>query len=338
MDNHKYIIMDRRKFIRNASLAAAGIGIGVNAAKAVNRQSTAPGKRVGIIGLDTSHSMAFTKGLNDPSSALSNSGYRVTAAYPYGSTIEISTSRIPGYIKEIQPYGVKIVESITALLAEVDYVLLETNDGNPRLAQATEVIEAGKPMFIDKPVAASLEDVQKIYSLAERRQVPIFSTSSLRYMSTIQDAINGKIGKILGADTYSPATLEPHHPDLFWYGIHGVESLIALMGVGCKEIRRMHTEGTDVVVGNWADGRIGIFRGTRTGKHTYGGTAYGEKGDLTLGPYNGYDTLLSKIITFFDTGKSPVDANETLEIYRFMAAADLSKARGGANVALSEVG
>ncbi|WP_188508296.1 Gfo/Idh/MocA family protein [Parapedobacter pyrenivorans] len=330
--------MDRRKFIRNASLAAAGIGIGVNAAKAVNRQSTAPGKRVGIIGLDTSHSMAFTKGLNDPSSALSNSGYRVTAAYPYGSTIEISTSRIPGYIKEIQPYGVKIVESITALLAEVDYVLLETNDGNPRLAQATEVIEAGKPMFIDKPVAASLEDVQKIYSLAERRQVPIFSTSSLRYMSTIQDAINGKIGKILGADTYSPATLEPHHPDLFWYGIHGVESLIALMGVGCKEIRRMHTEGTDVVVGNWADGRIGIFRGTRTGKHTYGGTAYGEKGDLTLGPYNGYDTLLSKIITFFDTGKSPVDANETLEIYRFMAAADLSKARGGANVALSEVG
>ncbi|WP_353128556.1 Gfo/Idh/MocA family protein [Parapedobacter pyrenivorans] len=330
--------MDRRKFIRNASLAAAGIGIGVNAAKAVNRQSTAPGKRVGIIGLDTSHSMAFTKGLNDPSSALSNSGYRVTAAYPYGSTIEISTSRIPGYIKEIQPYGVKIVESIGALLAEVDYVLLETNDGNPRLAQATEVIEAGKPMFIDKPVAASLEDVQKIYSLAERRQVPIFSTSSLRYMSTIQDAINGKIGKILGADTYSPATLEPHHPDLFWYGIHGVESLIALMGVGCKEIRRMHTEGTDVVVGNWADGRIGIFRGTRTGKHTYGGTAYGEKGDLTLGPYNGYDTLLNKIITFFDTGKSPVDANETLEIYRFMAAADLSKARGGANVALSEVG
>lgn len=330
--------MDRRKFIRNASLAAAGIGIGGNAAKAVNRQSTAPGKRVGIIGLDTSHSMAFTKGLNDPSSALSESGYRVTAAYPYGSTIEISTSRIPGYIKEIQPYGVKIVESIGALLAEVDYVLLETNDGNPRLAQATEVIEAGKPMFIDKPVAASLGNVQKIYSLAERRQVPIFSTSSLRYMSTIQDAINGKIGKILGADTYSPATLEPHHPDLFWYGIHGVESLIALMGVGCKEIRRMHTEGTDVVVGNWADGRIGIFRGTRTGKHTYGGTAYGEKGDLTLGPYNGYDTLLSKIITFFDTGKSPVDANETLEIYRFMAAADLSKARGGANVALSEVG
>jgi len=330
--------MDRRKFIMNTSLAAAGIGLGLHATKAANGVTPASGKRVGIIGLDTSHSMAFTKGLNDPASELSKSGYRVTAAYPYGSTIEVSTSRIPGYVKDVQPYGVKIVESIRALLAEVDYVLLETNDGNPRLKQATEVIEAGKPVFIDKPVAASLEDVQKIYNLAERRQVPVFSTSSLRYMSTIQDAINGKIGKILGADTYSPATLEPHHPDLFWYGIHGVESLIALMGVGCKEVSRVHTEGTDIVVGTWTDGRIGTFRGTRTGKHTYGGTAYGEKGDLTLGPYNGYDALLSKIVDFFDTGKSPVDANETLEIYRFMTAADLSKSRDGAKVALAELG
>ncbi len=329
--------MDRRQFITNASLAAAGIGMGLHATKAADSLKTAQGKRVGIIGLDTSHSMAFTKGLNDPSSALSKSGYRVTAAYPYGSTIEVSTSRIPGYIKQIQPYGVKIVDSIRTLLTEVDYVLLETNDGNPRLAQATEVIEAGKPVFIDKPVAASLEDVRKIYNLAEKRQVPVFSTSSLRYMSTIQDAIGGKIGKILGADTYSPATLEPHHPDLFWYGIHGVESLIALMGVGCKEVSRIHTEGTDIVIGTWEDGRIGTFRGTRTGKHTYGGTAYGEKGDLTLGPYNGYDALLGKIVDFFDTGKSPVDSKETLEIYRFMTAADLSKSRGGAKVELMEL-
>lgn len=329
--------MDRRKFITNASMAAASVGMGLYA-NAAGRQVAAPGKRVGIIGLDTSHSMAFTKGLNDSASELSKSGYRITAAYPYGSTIEVSTSRIPGYIEQIKPYGVKIVDSIRALLAEVDFVLLETNDGNPRLAQATEVIEAGKPVFIDKPVAASLEDVQKIYKLAEKRQVPVFSTSSLRYMSTIQDAINGKIGKIVGADTFSPAVIEPHHPDLFWYGIHGVESLVALMGVGCKEISRVHTEGTDIVVGTWADGRIGTFRGTRTGKHTYGGTAYGEKGDLTLGPYNGYDTLLSKIIEFFDSGQSPVDANETLEIYRFMTAADLSKARGGATVALAELG
>ena len=329
--------MDRRKFITNASLAAAGIGMGLHATTAVGKPAAA-GKRIGIIGLDTSHSLAYTKSLNGSSGELSKSGYRITAAYPYGSTIEVSTKRIPGYIEQVKPYGVKIVDSIADLLKEVDYVCLETNDGNPRLAQAKQVIEAGKPMFIDKPVAASWKDVKEIYDLAQQRQVPVFSASSLRYMSTIQEAIQGKIGKIVGADTYSPAVLEPHHPDFFWYGIHGVESLIALMGVGCQEVSRVHTEGTDIVVGTWADGRIGTFRGTRTGKHTYGGTAYGEKGDLTLGPYNGYDALLGKIIEFFNSGVSPVDVNETMDIYRFMLAADLSKERGGAKVALSEIG
>jgi len=329
--------MDRRKFITDASLAVAGIGMRLHTVAASERQRTAAGKRVGIIGLDTSHSLEFTKALNDPSTVLSKQGYRVTAAYPYGSTIEISSSRIPGYIKDIEPYDVKIVGSIGALLAEVDYVLLETNDGNPRLAQATEVIAAGKPVFIDKPVAASLADVRKIYALAEKKNVPVFSSSSLRYMKTVQDATSGKIGEIVGADTYSPAVLEPHHPDLFWYGIHGVETLFTLMGVGCKEVSRTSTEGTDVVVGTWSDGRIGTFRGTRTGKHSYGGTAYGEKGQLSLGPYDGYDALLGKIIEFFETKQSPVVVEETLEIYRFMAAADISKVRGGAKVALAAV-
>ncbi len=329
--------MDRRKFIANASLAVAGIGISSHFAAAGVRSTSIADKRVGIIGLDTSHSLEFTKALNDPASELSHSGYRVTAAYPYGSTIEISTKRIPGYIKDVQPYGVKIVNSIDALLSEVDYVLLETNDGTPRLAQATEVIEAGKPVFIDKPVAASFEDVRKIYALAEEKQVPVFSASSLRYMGSVQDAIDGKIGKIVGADTFSPAVLEPHHPDFFWYGIHGVEPLIALMGIGCKAVIRTYTEGTDVVVGTWADGRIGTFRGKRVGRHTYGGTAYGESGDLTLGPYDGYGGLLKQIINFFNTGIPPVKAEETLEIYRFMIAADISKSRGGSPVELAEV-
>ena len=84
-------------------------------------------------------------------------------------------------------------------------------------------------------------------------------------MASAQDVVNGKIGKVLGADTYSPCTLEKTHPDFFWYGIHGVELLYTVMGIGCKSLVRVHTEGTDVTVGTWEDGRIGTFRGTRTG-------------------------------------------------------------------------
>src|SRR3954468_15814160 len=126
----------------------------------------------------------------------------------------------------------------------------------------TLVIKAGKPMFIDKPVAASLNDVISIYAAAKQANVPIFSSSSLRYMQSVQDVVKGKVGAVLGADTFSPATLEKTHPDLFWYGIHGVEILFTIMGTGCKQVVRIHTNDTDVVVGTWKDGRVGTFRGT----------------------------------------------------------------------------
>ena len=149
----------------------------------------------------------------------------------------------------------------------VDVVLLETNDGRPRKEQALQVINAKKPLFIDKPVAASMSDVMAIYKRAHELNVPVFSASSLRYMKTAQDVRhNNAIGKVLGADTFSPATLEPHHPDLFWYGIHGVEILFTVMGPGGESVTRIHKDNMDVVVGLWSDGRIGTFRGTREGK------------------------------------------------------------------------
>ncbi|GEO07252.1 oxidoreductase [Adhaeribacter aerolatus] len=326
---------NRRNFIKTAAVAGIGLGFNLSAAPVWVKEK---GNRVGIIGLDTSHSTAFTKELNKADAGDTYYGYKVVAAYPQGSTdIESSTKRIPGYTEEVKKHGVKIVDSIKALLKEVDVVLLETNDGRPRLEQAMQVLKAGKPMFIDKPVAASLHDTVAIYDAAKQYKVPVFSTSSLRYMPSVQEAAQGKVGKILGADTYSPATIEKSHPDLFWYGIHGVESLFTLMGTGCKSVTRTQTENTEIVVGIWEDGRVGTFRGTRNGKHDYGGTVYGEKGNMSLGPYGGYNALLSEIVKFFQTGNLPVKPEETLEIYAFMEAADESKRQGGKSVTIQSV-
>jgi predicted dehydrogenase len=234
--------------------------------------------------------------------------------------------------------GVTIVNSVAELLKEVDVVLLETNDGRPHLEQALQVFKAGKPVFIDKPVAASFSDVHAIFEAAKKYQVPLFSSSSLRYGKNVQEIRQGgTIGKVLEADAYSPAHLEETHPDLYWYGIHGVELLFTVMGPGCKSVTRTHTADSDVVVGVWNDGRVGTFRGGRSGKIGYGGTAFGENGNAQIGPYDGYKPLLVQIIEFFRTGKSPVDPQETLEIYAFMEAADESKRNGGKPILLDMV-
>lgn len=349
----------RRNFIKTSALAGMGMGLagtvvagaGANlagsagtdtsltkSAPALQKGLFPPGKRVGIIGLDTSHSIEFTKVLNGDHSSAVYVGYKVVAAFPEGSLdIESSVRRIPEYTAQIEDMGIEIVESIDELLLKTDLILLETNDGRRHLEQAIPVMKAGKTLFIDKPLAASLADGIAIFEAAKHYKVPVFSSSSLRYMPSVREVVSGRIGKVLGADAYSPCVIEKTHPDFFWYGIHGVETLYTVMGTGCTAVTRVHTEGTDLATGVWEDGRIGTFRGTRTGKHLYGGTAFGDKGNAVLGPYGGYEPLLTEIVKFFQTGHPPVPPEETLEILAFMEAADESKRRKGASVQLAAI-
>ncbi len=326
--------INRRDFVKAAATGGIGLGLAGNVTYLYGKNSQAAGK-IGIIGLDTSHSTAFAKAFNDPAASPEFGGYKVVAAYPKGSNdIKSSVVRIPGYTDEVKKLGVEIVNSIEELLPKVDVVLLETNDGRLHLEQALKVLKAGKRMFIDKPIAASLTDAIAIFEAAKHYNVPVFSSSSLRFEQVTQEIAGGKIGKVLGADTHSPATIEKTHPDLFWYGMHGVESLFTLMGTGCKSVSRIYTENTDIVVGLWKDNRIGTFRGTRSGIYDIGGIAFGEKGNLFLGEEHGYNPLLVKITEFFNTGVVPVKAEETLEIYAFMEAAEESKLKKSASIDL----
>ncbi len=293
--------------------------------------------KIGIIGLDTSHSPAFVKFLNGDSPKEEFKDFRIVAAYPYGSkTIPSSYERIPGYIEQVKQLGVEIVPSIADLLEKVDCVMLETNDGNLHLEQAYEVLKSGKVIFIDKPAGASLAQAIAIFKLAKQYNVPIFSSSSLRYVTQTQKIRNGEFGKVLGADCYSPHKQESSHPDFGWYGIHGVETLFTVMGPGCISVNRMSSDSSDVVVGKWIDGRIGSFRGIQQGKQGYGGTAYTDKGIVQVGTYQGYEVLLDQILHFFKTRISPIPEKETLEIFTFMEASNQSKREDGKAISMEK--
>jgi len=319
--------MNRRHFLFQSSLAGAAL-VSPGWLLAAKEEGVLAGKRIGIIGLDTSHSIAFTKWFNRENVEAETGGYKVVAAYPHGSLdIVSSTSRIAPNTEEMKKMGVVITSSIAELLDQVDVVCLETNDGRRHLEQALEVFKSGKTVFIDKPVTASLKDAISLYEAAEQFKVPVFSSSSLRYTANTKLVAKGDFGAVLGADTYSPATIEKTHPDLFWYGIHGVEMLYAVMGTGCRSVYRSYSTDTDLVIGEWADGRIGTFRGTRKGKSDFGGTAFCEKANVQLGPFTGYVPLLEEVVKFFQTGISPVSSKETIELVSFMEAADKSSKR-----------
>jgi len=278
------------------------ISFGVAAAWAVG-PCLAGDLRIGIIGLDTSHATAFTKDFNAPEPREAVRGMRVVVAHPMGSAdIESSTSRREAITEQVAAQGVEIVDSVAAVLDQADCVLLET----------------------------------AIYALAERAGVPIFSSSALRWGTEPQAVRAGAIGRVRGCDTYGPCTLEPTHPDFFWYGIHGIEMLVTCLGPGCAEVTRVGAEDGDVVVGRWTDGRLGTFRGMRPLK-PFGGVAFGVQEVRSLGDNPGYGPLAREIAAFFRTGKPPVPAAETIEIYAIMEAAHESGRRGGMPVTVADV-
>jgi predicted dehydrogenase len=286
--------------------------------------------RVGMIGLDTSHVVAFTSILNkDNKGPLAN--IRVVAAYPGGSPdLPISADRVGGFTRTLrEKHKVEIVDSIPALLKKVDAVLLESVDGRVHLEQVRPVFEAGKPVFIDKPIAASLADTIEIFDLARKHKVPCFSSSSLRFSPRLQGlARDPEIGKVKRCDATGPVTPLKGHPELFFYGIHGIEMLFAVLGPGCETV----TWKDDVVTGTWKDGRVGTFRKDKA----YKVKVTGDKGSADSGGGN-YEGLVAAIATFFRTKKAPVSPEETINLVAFMVAAEESKKAGGKPVAIADV-
>lgn len=294
-------------------------------------------KKIGIIGLDSMHAVALTKSINLGQLAESEC-FEVIAAYPKGSkNLPYRIEKVPLYTQQIKELGVEVILSIDSLLEKVDFVILTSNDGHVHLEQALMVMRAGKPIFIDKPLAGTWHDSLAIVEAAEKYAIPIFSSSSLRFIETIANIDDYDLGDILGVHTFSPAQLEPNLPELLWYGIHGIEMLFAILGEDCRYVQRTFTSDFDLVLGEWDNGKIGTFRGFRKGVSGFGGVVHGSKENMELGRFSGYDNLASAILRFFKTGDPPVTLKETLKIIAFTIAADESKLRNGSKVNLPKI-
>ena len=273
--------------------------------------------------------------MNDPSDKNHVPGAKVVAAYAGGSRdIPNSWDRLPRFTAELRDkYGVEIVDSIPALLDKVDAVLLESVDGRPHLKQVKPVFEAGKRVFIDKPLSSSWSDAKEIARLGKQHGVPWWSASSLRYSPAVEEvAVEG----LTGALSWGPASLEPHHElDLSWYGIHPIELLYSVLGPGCESVERTFTAGADVIVGHWPGGKLGTVRTMREGKSAYGIVAFGEKEvKVSTNASGQYSALMGDIVQFFRDSEPPVPNAETLAVFAFMEAARLSRQQGGKLVKL----
>lgn len=287
--------------------------------------------RFGIVDCDTSHVYQFARRLNhvdiEPEQWIE--GARVVAAYP-GTSRVTEPGRVSEYLANLRAAGVDFVERPEDLLGKVDAVLVTSNEGAVHRARATPFLEAGLPVYVDKPFTATAADARFLTELAERKGVPLFSASSLRFTPEVQAAraAGSELGPLVGADVFTPATLHPHNPGLLHYGVHGVEMLYTLLGTGCVEVSCIFNDDGEVVTGRWDDGRLGVVRGLRRGARGYGLTAYGERGirPTLVSQQNLYKDLTAMIVAVLGGAPSPISAAELIEVVAFQEAA-LASAR-----------
>lgn len=300
--------------------------------------ASSPPLRLGMIGLDTSHSVEFARRLNHPEATDHVAGGRITVAVPTSSPdMPASTTRVGGFTIEMKEvHGVRIADGIDELLAECDAIFICSVDGRPHLEQFRNCA-AGRPVFVDKPMAASLRDAAEIFREGAATGTPVFTSSAMRFDPAVIEVALAEVGRVAGAISRGAAPLEPHHPDLFYYGIHATEALFTVMGPGCVTVSRVATERASVVSGVWPDGGIGALYAMHHWPAPYRIAKLGDRAVAARDVKADYTPLLREIMKFFQTGKPPVTPEQTLEIFAFMEAADESKQRGGAAVAIDEM-
>jgi predicted dehydrogenase len=293
--------------------------------------------RLGIVDCDTSHVVAFTQRLNHVDVAEDQwvEGATVVAAVPLSS--QVSPERVGPFVERLRGYGVEILDAPEALLGRVDGVLVEAVDGSVHRERALPFVEAGLPVWVDKPFTCSTAEARELVAAAGRRGVPIFSASGLRYDLPVQAVLSQResVGRVLGVDAYTPASTHPRNPGFFHYAVHGVEMVYALMGTGCRRVRCVHTDGVDVAVGEWPDGRLATVRGTRQGSYGLGFTAFAERQVIsgTSSTYY-YRELLQRIVATMRDGQAPLAGEELVEVVAFQEAANASMERDGTPVPL----
>jgi predicted dehydrogenase len=312
--------------------------------------------KVGVIGLDNYQAVAFTELFHSPKAQDDLAHIRVVAAYPAGSPdIQESVDSLAKWVPAMEKFGVAIVDSIDKVLERSDAILIMSIDGRAHLPQFKAVMKAGKPVYIGRPLAASLEDAIAMFELAKANNVPLFSCSQHRFSPGFSGMRNHpEVGNVVGCSVYGGFETEPHHPDFFWHCVHSVETLYTILGPGCESVTRASTPKAELVTGTWRDGKIGTFRGIPKGEGAikYRAMVFGDKGISPSGDYGydvpanwiaphgeymGYKGVAIEIARFFRTRKPPVSPAETIEMFAFMEAAHQSKAKGGVPVKLADV-
>lgn len=280
--------------------------------------------KLAIIGLDTSHSLAFTKLIQGEEAV--TEGLRITRCMRFPTPFQTEEDQDKRQVA-MEELGVTVTRSLEEAVKGAEGILLEINDPALHLEYFSKVADLGLPVFLDKPMADTLANGKEIYRLAKEKNVAVWSASSLRFTpETVACAeavpepqlcnVFGALGKAASGSS------------IVWYGVHAFEILMKLMGQGAQSIRAHQDDSGLVAIVQYAEQRRAVVE-CNLGSYHYGGSVRkADKRHVFVSQGSPYPSLIKALAKFFLEGEIPVPLEETLEIQAMLEAAERSANSG----------
>jgi predicted dehydrogenase len=285
--------------------------------------------RLGVIGIDNSHAVAFSQRINAANDA-GETKCRVTSIW-HDDKPDTPVERAQKHLELVLKEGVKEIDTLEHMLDQVDGVILVQVNGNKHYDLARPVLEHNLPLFIDKPMTCDLPQAKKLLDETRRGHARIFSSSSLRWVPEIASLDHAALGKIVAIDAFGPSGHNPTMEGLYFYGVHVVEMIDQIWGPGVKRISAVAMPDRELFDLEYKDGRYARVRLDRKGKYVFGATVHGEKdvkqfivqGDL-------YKPMVQGMTKFFEGAEPPVKLRDIVENIAVMSAGNASIKKDGA--------
>lgn len=287
--------------------------------------------KAAIVGLDTSHATEFPKFIQDPAMEpeFQVKGIKATRALRFETPFQKKDGldKRQAYLESI---GVKVTENFDEAVAGCDAIFIEINDPALHLEYFRKCAPLGKPIFLDKPFADTIDNAVEILKTARENKIRFFTASSLRFDANIVKA-HEEMPEIEQGIAWGPLGAAPAGSSIVWYGTHTFEMLEKIMGPGAIAVTSVPDRMGVVCTVAYADGRRGVVQLTR-GNYSYGGLLR-KAGDCRMFTYVGgkhlYHNLVADIANFFKGSYDGVPLPESFEVMAMLEAAELSVQYGG---------
>ena len=253
---------------------------------------------IGIIGAENSHTVAIAKTINIDQLV---SGFSVT--HVWGET--------PDDAKDAQDRGLipNIVEEPEDLIGQVDAAIVDHRHPKYHLPAVRPLLEAGIPLFVDKPFCYRLDEGKEFLARARELDVPVCSFSVLPKQASfaqLQEDVRD-LGRIISVVSTGPCDIDSEYGGVFFYGIHQVDMVVRLLDWDITHVQLNRGQQNHTATLYSASGAISTMNLVGEGRVDFHVSVIGEKGRADRVISYDENTYLTGVLDFcrmFSTGET----------------------------------